>query len=337
MTASQIGYRHMRVLLVHVDGKLPNLALMKLSHWHKSLGDEVSLVRNLSYLPEESFDRVYISAIFQQSRKILDRLSTMYPEAILGGTGSENQITVEDVIGTEYEHYDYSPYKNYPFSLGFTSRGCRLACKFCVVPKKEGRPRSVNTLYDIWRGDPFLRKVCLLDNDFFGQEQWRERVHEIIDGRFQVSFNQGINIRLITEESATWLAKIPYYDDQFKVRRLYTAWDNLKDESIFFRGVDLLEKAGVPPQHILVYMLVGYDPSETWERIFYRFHKMVERGVLPYPMVYNNTNKALKEFQRWVVRRYYQFVPWHEFARKSTYISSDKDLMDIYLQIGHGY
>jgi hypothetical protein len=128
-----------------------------------------------------------------------------------------------------------------------------------------------------------------------------------------VCFNQGINIRLITEQAAEWIAKLPYYDDQFKTRRLYTAWDNLKDEGIFFRGVDTLERAGVPPTHLLVYMLVGYAKGETMDEIMYRFEKMTARGIRPYPMVYNNADPALKRFQRWVIRKYYTFVPFAEY------------------------
>ena len=87
-------------------------------------------------------------------------------------------------------------------SIGFTQRGCRLKCGFCVVPKKEGKNRSVKTIADIWRGDPYPRHLHLLDNDFFGQprEQWQARVDEIIDGKFKVCLNQGINTRMIDDE-----------------------------------------------------------------------------------------------------------------------------------------
>lgn len=321
-----------KVLLIHIDGKLPNLALMKLHHWHKSLGDDIYFTRHLKFLPEADFDVIYGSSIFKFSQDLTDKISSIYPDAIIGGTGSDSLITVEQIIGEEYENYEYSMYPKFKYSLGFTARGCRLRCKFCVVPQKEGRPRSVNSIYDIWRGEPYEKNIVLLDNDFFGQdkEQWKERAKELIDGDFKVSFNQGINIRLINEEAAHWLAKMKYYDDQFKVRRLYTAWDNLRDEQIFFSGVEALRNAGIPPHHLLVYMLVGYDKNETWERIFYRFNKMVEIGIRPYPMVYNNESKALKEFQRWVVRRYYEFIPWNEFTKKNNIvINSDADIFDL--------
>ena len=79
------------------------------------------------------------------------------------------------------------------------------------------------------------------------------------------------------------------------------------------RGVQRLDRAGVPPQHLMVYMLVGFDPTETWQRIFYRFERMAERGMLPYPMVYDPKRKDLKRFQRWVVTGLYRAIPWADY------------------------
>src|SRR5262249_35003309 len=150
------------------------------------------------------------------------------------------------------------------------------------------KARSVNTIADIWRGDPWPRHLHLLDNDFFGQDhhQWQARIDEIRSGGFKVCLNQGINIRMLDDEAAAALASIPLYDDSFKTRRLYTAWDNIGDEERFFRGVDILERHGIRPSMLFAYMLVGYDPRETWERVLYRFNRMVARGVRPYPMPY---------------------------------------------------
>lgn len=306
----------MRVRLTQIDGKLPNLALMKLSHWHKSNSDEVVFSRDVVRgLFDGKYDRIYGSAIFGFSATKLDVFKTEWPTAIIGGTGSGVSINVEEIIGHDYEKYDYSIYPDYPFSIGFTQRGCRLNCSFCVVPKKEGRPKSVNTIYDIWRGPGHEKKICLLDNDFFGQpkQQWKARVSELNDGGFKVCFNQGINIRLIDKESCEALASLEYRDDQFQKRRLYTAWDNLRDEKMFFDGVDMLEQAGIPPKHLMVYMLIGFDSQENWERIFYRFNRMVNRGILPYPMVYDNSRKDLKRFQRWVVTGLYRAVKWEDY------------------------
>lgn len=309
----------MQIRLTHIDGKLPNLALMKLAHWHRSQGDVVCLKRSPNPdLFEPSYDKVYGSSIFQWSQPIIQKLMESYPEARVGGTGTTQMgWDIETLIGeSEYEHYDYSIYPDYPFSIGFTQRGCRLNCGFCVVPKKEGKPRSVNSIADIYRtGTP--KCVVLLDNDFFGQpqDQWQARIEEIRDGDFKVNFNQGINIRMITPESAEAIASVKYYDTGFTNRRVYTAWDNLGQETIFFKGLELLKEAGVKPSHIMVYMLIGYKPGETMEEILYRFQRLKDAGCKPYPMVYDQTNKTLKRFQRWVVRRFHEFIPWEEFRQ----------------------
>ena len=85
-----------------------------------------------------------------------------------------------------------------------------------------------------------------------------------------------------------------------------------------------MEAAGVPPKHLMVYMLIGCDPSETWDRIWQRFHKMSERGVAPYPMVFDKARKDLVAFQRWVVTGLYRIVPWNEYDR-STKSSESND------------
>lgn len=303
-----------KIRLTHIDGKLPNLALMKLTHWHRSQGDQIYFSRFIQPdLWEPSYGQVYGSAIFSWSRHKLEQLQAAWPRALVGATGWDTEQTVETVINEpEYEHYDYSIYPDYPYSLGFTQRGCRLNCGFCVVPKKEGKPRSVNTIWDIWRPNT-PRCVVLLDNDFFGQTEWEARLAEIRNGDFRVSFNQGINVRMITPETAAAIASVRYSDDQFKGRRLYTAWDNLGQEKVFFRGLKMLNEAGVPSKHVMVYMLIGYAPGETMHDILYRFNQLNDAGCLPYPMVYNNQNKELKIFQRWVLRRYYKVVSWEEF------------------------
>ena len=323
----------MRVRLTQIDGKLPNLALMKLSAWHRSRDDEIAFSRKVVRdMLEPAYDKIYGSAIFNFSSDRVSTFCTQFPNAVVGGTWNILQpITIEQVIGfdNDYPDHDYSIYPGFDASIGFIQRGCRLKCGFCVVPKKEGSPRSVASISDLWRGEPFPRHLHLLDNDFFGQpeEQWRARIDEIKLGGFKVCLNQGINTRMIDDTSAAALASIDYRDDGFKVKRLYTAWDNIGDEGRFFKGVDTLEKHGIPPTHLLAYMLVGYDKRETWSRVLYRFDKMVERGILPYPMIYGDrlrslpvgdavaslARRTLNEFQRWAIRRLYQFVPFEDY------------------------
>jgi len=319
------------IRLTQIDGKLPNLALMKLAAWHRYQGDRVHFTKNIERdMLEAEYDRVYGSAIFSFSAERVGRFRRQFPQAIVGGTWNPvDRTTVEDFIGEHPDRYDYSIYPRFDGSIGFTQRGCRFKCGFCVVPKKEGKPASVNTIADIWRGDPRPRHLHLLDNDFFGQprDQWQRRIEEIRDGAFKVCLNQGINIRMIDDASASALSSIKIRDDQFKVRRLYTAWDNLGDEHRFMRGVETLERHGIPPQCLMVYMLVGYDRRETWARVMYRFEKMASLGIRPYPMVFENrhrtlplgstnqrlANRTLGEFQRWAIRKAYTFVSFQDY------------------------
>ncbi len=305
----------MRVRLTQIDGAMPNLALMKLAHWHRAKCDEVYFTRDIERgLFEPEYDKVYASAIFGFSQEKVMRFQVQWPGAIVGGSGTAYPHTVEELIVSEYEFYDYSDYPEVDYSIGFTQRGCRLACKFCIVPKKEGKPKSANSIAEIWRGDLHPRKLHLLDNDFFGNPDWKARIAEIREGKFKVCLSQGINVRLINDEAAEALATIDYRDTKFQEKRLYTAWDNLKDEKIFFKGVDMLEKAGIQSKNLMTYMLVGYDKAETWDRIWHRFNAMVERGIMPYPMVYDRSNKELTRFQRWVIRGLYRHVAWDEYV-----------------------
>lgn len=306
----------MRVRLTQLDGKLPNLALMRLAAWHRARGAEVVFTRTVEReMFEGEYDAVYGSTIFTASQPLIERFRRFWPSAIVGGTGSGSAITVEKVVGGTWERCDYQDHPGFQPSLGFTARGCRMKCRFCMVPGSEGRPRSVNAIADLWRGPGHARKLLLLDNDFFGQpeEQWQARVAEIRGGDFRVCFSQGINIRLVDDRVAEALASVQYRDDQFRQRRLYTAWDNLGDERVFFRGVERLDKAGVPPRHLMAYMLVGFDPAETWDRIHYRFGRMVAAGIRPYPMVFDPARRDLKQFQRWAVTGLYRAVPWADY------------------------
>ncbi|WP_287182131.1 hypothetical protein [Mesorhizobium sp.] len=325
-----------RIRITQLDGKLPNLALMRLSNYHKAMGDDVYWERTSRlHHDEPRYNKVYASSIFKFTEERIDRMRQFFPDAIIGGTGTDSPTTIEELIG-DWVGLDYSPYPGFTSSIGFTQRGCRLSCSFCVVPKKEGKPVRSQSINQIWRGQGFPKHIHLLDNDFFSiKDWWQERIEEIRHGAFKICFSQGINIRVITDEVAAALATIEYRDDAFQKRRLYTAWDNIGEERSFFRGVDRLERNGVPPKHLMAYMLVGFDPNETWEAVHHRFEMMVARGIQPYPMVFDcratdpKRYRALKQFQRWVVTGLYRAVPFSE------YDSSRKTTKPRRLMIGH--
>src|SRR5688572_18886141 len=191
----------MTVLLLQLDGKRPNLALMRLASHHRSRGDLVTLRRAGNpraiqpRLDDPEWDRVYGSLIFEFTRPLAYAASAVYPNIVLGGTGWDVESKLES-LGVHSQTIEYTDYPTWTASVGFTQRGCRLRCKFCVVPRKEGAVQAVGTVLDIWRGDPWPRHVLLLDNDFFGQPEWSKRIEELKAGKFRVSFNQGINARM---------------------------------------------------------------------------------------------------------------------------------------------
>lgn len=303
----------MKTILIQLDGKLPNLALMRIAAAERSRGREIELRhRPDREITDHGDERIFASAIFTRSAELVEKTRREWPRAAIGGTGVSLERLESVGIDTDGE-LDYAIYpKKWRQSFGFTQRGCRLRCPFCIVPRKEGIVASSKTIADIWRGDPWPREIVLLDNDFFGQDAWRDRIAELVDGRFRVNFNQGINIRFLSEEAAAALASVDYRDVNMRTRRLYTAWDNQKDEGLVERGLSRLFGCGVKPRHIMVYMLIGYWEGETEDDRLYRAHRLRTWGVLPYPMPYRRT-RELVGFQRWIVGAYDKRVTWKEW------------------------
>jgi hypothetical protein len=307
------------ILLLHLDGRLPNLALMRIAAHHRAIGDRVELRRAGNFgalepwLDDPTWDRVYGSLIFERTRPLAERACVVYPSIVLGGTGWDLKTTLADA-GVEDGELDYSDYPQWKQSIGFTQRGCRLACEFCVVPRKEGKIKPASTVHEIWRGDPWPREVLLLDNDFFGNKLWPARVDELRNGGFKVCLNQGINARMLNRETASAIASINYRDDQMKRKRIYTAWDGRKDERTLMRGLEALAEAGVKPDHIMVYMLIGHATDETHADRDHRRKRLRDFGCRPYPMPYVRTSE-LVGFQRWVIGAYDKRIEWSDWSR----------------------
>ncbi len=138
-----------RNLLLQLDGKLPNLALMRLSAHLKQRAELVEFRKISSPLMlecglfDEAWRRVYASVIFERTRPVAERLRAIYRDAIIGGTGWDRGLRLEDV-GVTGTALDYSLYPGYRNSIGYTQRGCRLKCPFCCVPEMRGQGRAGN-------------------------------------------------------------------------------------------------------------------------------------------------------------------------------------------------
>ena len=288
----------MRILLIDVDSKMPNLALMKLSAWHKTRGDIVGF-------DVADPDKVYISCIFEKNGpKTLGQAQLFSCRVEIGGYG------VSDVkLPDEVEHLcpDYSLY-GIDCSMGFTSRGCLRSCPWCIVPKFEGKIRDHAPLSEFLRH----KKLILLDNNFLASPRCSENLKELIAHEVKVNFNQGLDIRLVNQENAKLLSEVLYYDWHFKERRLHFAFDLPEIEDDVLEGIRTLEKAGIPRFHLMFYVLVGYDTSYAED--LHRIKLLLDQGVKPYIMPYDDRHDGYyPHLERWINGRYYKVVPWQKY------------------------
>ena len=290
----------MNIGIYDVDSKIPNLALMKISQFHKRQGDDVEMYNPLWL---NNYDKIYASKVFDFS----DGSMLMKDRMTIGGTGWNNVSLpqeIEDCVP------DYEIYK-YEHSIGFTMRGCRFVCKFCVVPKKEGRPKSNNTIDEIWtnRDSDF---IVLLDNDFFGNPEWKDRIKEIKDFNLKVNFSQGLNIRIITDEQAKALASVQFRTLSGKSKGIHFAWDRINDEKWIDKGIQRCFDAGLKPYQMCFYVLIGFD--STPEQDYFRVMKLREYGCNSYVMPYNKEDLYQKRFARWVNHKaIFKSVDWKDY------------------------
>ena len=273
----------MKIGLIQVDGKMPNLALMKLAKFHRMRGDEVNIV-DLSSL---KIDKWYGSKIF------------------MGGSGYDIHAKLPKDI--EEQVPDYEKF-NLDYSMGFTTRGCIRDCSFCIVKEKEGEFREDSM--------GFIKhsKVILMDNNFLASKKWKWKLKYFIDNKIKVNFNQGLDIRLIDDEKAEMLSRVKYYNRRFSNRVIYFAFDKIEYEPIIREKLDILLKY-IKPYQIMVYVLVGFDTK--FEDDMKRFDILRGYGVDPYIMKYNNRtdDKKINDFARWVNKRIYKVCKFEDYKK----------------------
>lgn len=242
----------------------PNLALMKLSAYHKAKGDEVFL-----NFPLQPVDKAYASCVFTWNARRSDGLS---PDVVIGGSG----ISMKAELPAEVEHImpDYSLYPNMDFSLGFTSRGCIRDCPWCIVPVMEGAIKPWARIYEFWH--PRHRRIVLLDNNLLVAPNWRQTMGDLIAEGLEVDFTSGLDIRLLNEENLDYLKRV-------KTRQLRFAFDSIAYEKAFRRGIELLLDSGITPRTIEVYVLYGFGDDDTDVERMKLLHSY---NVDCYPMLY---------------------------------------------------
>lgn len=288
----------MIVGLIDVDGhNFPNLALMRISAYHKGKGDDVEWWQGDLF----HYDVVYMSKIFSNdySPDVPEPINA--DRVIKGGTGycisningrevfdeSKNWKLPEDV---EHMFPDYSIYPQFDFAVSMTSRGCPRGCAFCHVAKKEGRCAvKVADVKDFWNGQKLIE---VLDSNILACKEKRDLLRQYRETNVTINFNGGLDIRFLNDEDIDDINHI-------KIKRLHFAWDNPKDDLVekFRRAGEKLKK---DQRHKVVYVLTNY--ASTHEEDRYRVETLKAIGFDPYVMVYdkNRASKITRDFQRFV-------------------------------------
>lgn len=262
----------MKVLLTDLDiikrrKPFPNLALMKLSAYHKRKGDEVFL-----NFPLCQPDITYVSCVFTWNAS----KEGLSPSCIVGGAG----INLQAELPSEIEHImpDYCLYPNTNFSMGFTSRGCIRRCQFCVVPEKEGGIKVWAEVDEFYNRK--FRRLVLLDNNLLAAENWRDTLTTLIEYQVETDFNQGLDIRLLTDEKVDYLKKV-------KAKCYRFAFDDIAYESQVRQGLSLLIGRGISPRKLAFYVLVGFKEKDGAVE---RMKLLQSYGVDVYPMIYKDAS-----------------------------------------------
>lgn len=298
----------MKIGLIDVDGhNFPNLPLMKISAWHKQQGDQVEW-----YSPMFSghMDKVYMSKVFTFTEDYQYHINA--DEVVKGGTGYYYPDGGE-CLPREIEHIypDYSLYPQFQnTAYGFLTRGCPRGCDFCIVGKKEGlRSVKVADLSEFWRGQKFIE---LCDPNMFACKDWRELSQQLIDSKAWISFNQGCDIRIMTDVKAKYIK-------QMKIKQINFAWDKYEDKNMIipkfkeFKKITEWDKRKLP-----VYVLCNFNT--THEQDLERIYVLRELGYRPYVMIYEKEKlpkgHITRRLQRWVnMRAIFESVPRFEDYR----------------------
>lgn len=285
----------MRIGLIDVDGHhWPNLALMKLSAWHKFHGDAVEWWSGFS-----EYDRVYMSKVFDETYTphILEPVNTK--EIVKGGTGYGLDNRLPDEAEHIYPDYSLYPTLTHETAYGFLTRGCPRACSFCIVSEKEGRAaRKVADLSEWWRGQ---KNIKLMDPNLLACPEHMDLLGQLAASGAQVDFTQGLDARLLTVENIQAINEI-------KVKEIHFAWDfmSFRESDGVLRGLWLYLKYGKKNRHgqyATVYVLTNYNT--TMDENLIRIYTLRDLGFDPYVMIYDKAHapREIRLLQRWCNNR----------------------------------
>jgi len=266
----------MNVGLLDIDGhNYPNLALMKISAYHKSIGD------NVSWCMMGNYDRTYMSKVFTFTKEHTPPLAN-YGEVIKGGTG----YNLDNLpVNIDKLQPDYSIYPQFTSAYGFLTRGCPNKCSWCIVPKKEGNIRPYMTIEEV-AGN--RKEVVLMDNNVLASDWGLQQIEQAIRLNLKLDFNQGLDARLITEDTAKLLAKVKW------LTPLRMACDSSSMKEPIRKATELLRKYNCNPKQYFVYVLLT-NLEDSYDRI--NFCKFLKLDAFAQPFRDFTPNQIIPQWQ----------------------------------------
>lgn len=325
----ETGQQFMKIGIIDADligrkkHRFPNLVCEKLSGYWKEKGAEVTLLMDYNHC--DQYDIVYIPKVFTDTPVpawvINDKQRPN--NVIIGGTGfffdkapnlprviehhmpdytlydewiAVEKMNAEKVAKEQKKHFDerkfmncYREYTDY--SIGFLTRGCFRKCGFCVNQKYD-HVFSASPLDEFY--DPNRKKLCFLDDNFFGCPNWKELLKQVINTGKPFKFKQGLDERLLTDDKCQMLFSSRYDGD------ITFAFDKVEDYELIEKQLQLIRKYS-NSQYIKFYVLVGYKGTDAKdiENAFKRIALLLKYGAIPYIMRFQNKNDAPWTRSKW--------------------------------------
>lgn len=286
----------MKILLIDIDSKIPNLALMKISTYFKQKGCEVGF--NVT-----DPDLIYVSCIFKKNKEQALGLKKFYPNSkiVFGGSGINYEVLPDKM---EFLKPDYDLYPS-TCSQGYTTRGCIKKCPFCIVNEKEGKLKRHQHIKEFY--DERFDTVMLMDNNLLVDKRWFFKQTDFILEHDLKVIEHGMDIHYLDKEIAERLSEIKF------VKTMHFAFDNMYDEKAVLRGISLLKDAGINlKQDVQFYVLTGYNTTHRED--LYRCNLLKTQGTNSFVMQYKK-DKFISKLARWSNRKWYYWgCEFREFA-----------------------
>ena len=274
----------MNVAILAVDSKYPNLALMKISAYHKSVGDSVEW-----YNPFDRYDRLYMSKVFAFTPDYDYYINNVSGEIIRGGTGYDIHSSLPEEIDIMQPDYSIYPTIDSRTSYGFLTRGCPNRCRWCVVPQKEGNIRPYMDIDDITMNG-IRSYVVLMDNNVLASSYGLSQIEKIVYRKYHVDFNHALDARLVSDDIARLLAKVKW------IKRIRFGCDTLAQIAECERATALIDKYGYKGEYFFYCILLD-DFNESFNRVNHWRSK--GRRFLPHAQPYRDVNNPHQIIPQW--------------------------------------